>query len=84
MLSEIILNENYSGYFERIIIFVYAGMNVDIKMLSSENESYISYKNIILKLRHISYLMKVILNKKIIIEFFCLRNINYSKKILKG
>ena len=61
MLSEINLNKNCSAYFERIIIFVYAGMRVNLKMLSSENESYISYKNIILKLCHISYLMKVIL-----------------------
>ena len=64
MLSENNLNKYCSGHIKRKADILFAGMNVDIKMLSSENESYISYKNIILKLCHISYLMKVILNKR--------------------
>ena len=64
MLSETNLCKISSGHIKRKADILFAGMNVDIKMLSSENESYISYKNIILKLCHISYLMKVILNKR--------------------
>ena len=61
MLSEIKLCKISPGHIKRKADILFAGMNVDIKMLSSENESYISYKNIILKLCHISYLMNVIL-----------------------
>ena len=64
MLSEIKLCKISPGHFKRKADILLAGMNVDIKMLSYKNESYISYKNIILKLCHISYLRKVILNKR--------------------
>jgi len=61
MLSEIKLYKISPGHFKKKADILFAGMRVNLKMLSSENESYISYKNIILKLCHISYLMKVIL-----------------------
>ena len=64
MLSEIKLCKISPDHFKKKVDILFAGMNVDIKMLSYQNESYISYKNIILKLCHISYLMKVILNKR--------------------